>query len=149
MRDSKKLWKFKRVINIPRRIIYSQMIINCTYSSLVVTIALSLWVLLLLNWYRHVRDSTKIRRLKQHLELGEVERNILNEKEVRQCDCMMHLKGAGTFLGLFFWFQSKGTWDQNLCFHKNPCFYEIFLLIFWEKSLIQSFAVFWSDFKKL
>ena len=29
------------------------------------------------------------------------------------------------------------------------CFYDILLLILWGKRIIQSFVVFWSDFKKL
>ena len=71
------------------------MITNCTYSSLVVTIAIIISVSVTFTKLIQTCEIVqKITRLKQHLELGEVERNIRNEKEVRQCDWMMYLKAT-------------------------------------------------------
>ena len=71
------------------------MITNCTYSSLVVTIAIIISVSVTFTKPIQTCEIVqKITPLKQHLELGEVERNIRNEKEVRQCDWMMYLKAT-------------------------------------------------------
>ena len=116
----KKLWKFKKVINIPRRIIYYQMIINCTYSSLVVTIALSLWVLLLLNWYRHVRDSTKNKAPKTASQIGrsrekytkwERSQTVWLHDVLKSNIITCFRKAQVYFLGLPFLISVKGTSD--------------------------------------
>ena len=71
------------------------MTVNCTYSPLVVTIAIIISVsITFIKLIQTCEIKQKIRRLKQHLELGKVERKIRNEKEVRQCDWMMYLKAT-------------------------------------------------------
>ena len=154
MRDSKKSWKSKKVISIPRRIIYYQMIINCTYSPLVVTITMSLWVLLLLNWYRHVRDSTKNKAAKTASRIGRSRKKYTKWErsqtvwlyDILKSNIITCFKNVQVYIfGLLFLISVNGDLISKL----YPCFYETFLLILWEKSLIQNFVVFWSDFKKL
>ena len=154
MRDSKKSWKSKKVISIPRRIIYYQMIINCTYSPLVVTITMSLWVLLLLNWYRHVRDSTKNKAAKTASRIGRSRKKYTKWErsqtvwlyDILKSNIITCFKNVQvSIFGLLFLISVNGDLRSKL----YPCFYETFLLILWEKSLIQNFVVFWSDFKKL
>ena len=134
-RFQKNLWKFKRVISIPRRIIYYQMIINSTYSPLVVTITISLWVLLLLNWYRHVRDSTKNKAAKTASRIGR-SRKQYTKWERSQTVWLHHLLKSNIItcfkytqvyiLGLLFLISVNGDLRSKL----YPCFYETFLRCF-------------------
>ena len=65
------------MIKFPKRITYYQMIIDCTYLLLVLTYSVSI------TFTKRIQIceiEQKIRRLKQDLELGEVERNIQNER---------------------------------------------------------------------
>ena len=65
------------MIKIPKRITYYQMIIDCTYLLLVLTYSVSITFTKRIQICEIVQ---KTRRLKQDLELGEVERNIQNER---------------------------------------------------------------------
>ena len=65
------------MIKFPKRITYYQMIIDCTYLLLVLTYSVSITFTKRIQICEIVQ---KIRRLKQDLELGEVERNIQNER---------------------------------------------------------------------
>ena len=65
------------MIKFPTRITYYQMIIDCTYLLLVLTYSVSITFTKRIQICEIVQ---KIRRLKQDLELGEVERNIQNER---------------------------------------------------------------------